>query len=102
MKVFAPPWILCPSCLTSNRIDEYHDLLEKTDFAATDAQGSQRLGRVGRVKRGAYISVEATRRIRLVPSLCCNDALCRVQALSKKQERVSLELAAVSCVSVIN
>ena len=90
MKVFASPWILCPSCSTSNRIDEYHDLLEKTYFAATDAQGSQRLGRVGRVKRGAYIAVEESGRTQLMQSLCCSDALCRVHALSNKQQEVTL------------
>ena len=91
VKVFAPPWMLCPTCLTSNRIDEYNDLLEKTDFAATHAQRSQRLGRVGRVKLGAYVAVEESGRTRLMQSLCCSDALRRVHALSYYHEEVTLD-----------
>ena len=76
---------------TSNRIDEYEPLLKTKGVAATDAQGSQRLGRVGRVKRGAYIGVEESGQTRLMQSLCCSDVLCRVHALSNKQEEVTLD-----------
>ena len=76
---------------TLNRIDDYNDLLETMDYAATSAQMDQRSGRVGRTKRGACVVIKNTNGPHLSQSLNCSDGLCKVQALSKYHERITLD-----------
>ena len=74
-----------------NRIDDYHDLLETMDYAATGAQMDQRTGRVGRTKRGACVVIKNSNGPQLSQSLNCTDGLCKVQALSKYHEGITLD-----------
>ena len=73
----------------SRRLGDYHDLLDQTDVIASKAVKCQRLGRVGRVKRGCCVQITNRQLMDLgTGSRWCDDSVMRVYALQAYHSQI--------------